>query len=495
MSYHKLKTLFREQSILNDVSGFLSWDMATYMPDESRKQRVEQIKIIYDYKKRIFDEIKKKDFFKKVTQAKLSDLDQQNYNLMKLKFEYFDCMPYKLIEKKTILGIECEGLWRKARIKNDFNIVKKKIVELVEVVRQEAEILSQEKQISRYDSLLEKYDRSLKTDYLNQIFPDIEKFIKKYSPLIEAQQKHNKYIKQNEFLDESEQIKLSKIFMKKLGFNFSKGRIDKSLHPFCGGSTDDIRITTRFDKENTFSCFDALMHETGHAIYEQGLPRKWVHQPVGTSGGMSLHESQSLFVEMQLIKSLPASTFIEKIISEHLMKKSSFWNSRNIFNIRNKIEKGFIRVDSDEVHYPLHIIHRFKIEYQIIEKNADISLLPDLWNQEFKKLFSLKVPNDNFGCLQDIHWYGGDFGYFPTYSIGAFIASQLKYKIKEDIPNMTFLIKKGEFKPITSWLKEKIHQKGNIFRINEILEKSTGEKLNTIHYKNHIKERYIKKVF
>ena len=219
--------------------------------------------------------------------------------------------------------------------------------------------------------------------------------------------------------------------MNKLGFDFNRGRIDKSLHPFCGGSSNDIRITTRFNKNDSFSCFDALMHETGHGLYEQNLPKKWQHQPLGSAGGMSLHESQSLFVEMQLIKSLPTSRFIEKVLKNKMNIDLGEFNYKNIYSFRNKVKKSFIRVDADEVHYPLHIIHRFNVEKKIIEENADVESLPDLWNEEFSKIFNYDVDSDNNGCLQDIHWYGGDFGYFPTYSIGAIIAAQLMSKIKE----------------------------------------------------------------
>ena len=177
------------------------------------------------------------------------------------------------------------------------------------------------------------------------------------------------------------------------------------------------------------------MHETGHALYEQSLPKKWMHQPIGNAGGMSLHESQSLFIEMQMIKSLPVSYYIEKILKK-IKKKSNIWNKENIYRIRNKVKKNFIRVEADEVNYPLHIIHRFNVEHKIIEENASINNLPDIWNEEFHRLFKLKVKNDKDGCLQDIHWFGGDFGYFPTYSIGAFIAAQLMNQIKNEIPDL-----------------------------------------------------------
>ena len=350
--------------------------------------------------------------------------------------------------------------------------------------------LSQIKNKKRYDCLLLKYDRSLDSKKLFKIFNRVEKFIKKKLPLIIKKQKN---IEIKDLLNEQDQFNLSKIFMKQLGFDFSRGRIDKSLHPFCGGGTQDVRITTRFSEEDSFSCFDALMHETGHALYEQGLPKKWSHQPIGSAGGMSLHESQSLFVEMQIIKSLPVSQFIQKTLEDKLDKDPNVWSSEVIYNIRNNVNPGYIRVDSDEVHYPLHIIHRFNIEYKIIEEDANVEHLPDLWNEEFSKTLGLDVHDDKSGCLQDIHWYGGDFGYFPTYSIGAFIAAQLACKVRTELINYDLNLKEGNFKPIIMWLRENIHNRGNFLKIDELLEESTDEKLNLKYFENHIIDRYIKK--
>ena len=490
MSYKNLKILFEEQSLINDISGILNWDMATYMPENSRRQRIKQITKLYDYKKNIFNVIKKNEFFNKVNEFELDKFDKINFELMKNKFDYFNSISVDKLKKKAELSIECEGLWREAKEKSNFNIVKNSFVKLVKSIKEESEILSQIKEKKKYDCLLFKYDRSLDSKQLFKIFNRVEKFIKKKLPLII---KNQKKIDFHDFLNEEDQFNLSKIFMKQLGFDFSRGRIDKSLHPFCGGGTQDVRITTRFTEEDSFSCFDALMHETGHALYEQGLPEKWAHQPIGSAGGMSLHESQSLFVEMQIIKSLPVSQFIQQILKDKLGKDPNVWSSEVIYNIRNSVTPGYIRVDSDEVHYPLHIIHRFNIEYKIIEEDANVEHLPDLWNEEFSKILGLDVHDDKSGCLQDIHWYGGDFGYFPTYSIGAFIAAQLACKVRTELKNYDLNLKEGNFKPIIKWLRDNIHNRGNFLKIDELLEESTDEKLNLKYFENHIIDRYIKK--
>ena len=239
------------------------------------------------------------------------------------------------LKKKAELSIECEGLWREAKEKSNFNIVKNSFVKLVKSIKEESEILSQIKEKKKYDCLLFKYDRSLDSKQLFKIFNRVEKFIKKKLPLIVNKQKKIEF---HDFLNEEDQFNLSKIFMKQLGFDFSRGRIDKSLHPFCGGSTNDIRITTRFNNDDSFSCFDALMHETGHALYEQGLPEKWSHQPLGSAGGMSLHESQSLFVEMQLIKSLSVSKYLEQIIRKNIGELNFF----NDYSLSNKIDPSIL---------------------------------------------------------------------------------------------------------------------------------------------------------
>ena len=490
MSYKNLKILFEEQSLINDISGILNWDMATYMPENSRRQRIKQITKLYDYKKNIFNVIKKNEFFNKVNEFELDKFEKINFELMKNKFDYFNSISVDKLKKKAELSIECEGLWREAKEKSNFNIVKNSFVKLVKLIKEESEILSQIKEKKKYDCLLSKYDRSLDSKQLFKIFNRVEKFIKKKLPLIVNKQKKIEF---HDFLNEEDQFNLSKIFMKQLGFDFSRGRIDKSLHPFCGGGTQDVRITTRFTEEDSFSCFDALMHETGHALYEQGLPQKWAHQPIGSAGGMSLHESQSLFVEMQIIKSLPVSQFIQQILKDKLGKDPNVWSSEVIYNIRNSVTPGYIRVDSDEVHYPLHIIHRFNIEYKIIEEDANVEHLPDLWNEEFSKTLGLDVHDDKSGCLQDIHWYGGDFGYFPTYSIGAFIAAQLACKVRTELINYDLNLKEGNFKPIIMWLRKNIHNRGNFLKIDELLEESTDEKLNLKYFENHIIDRYIKK--
>ena len=491
-TYKKLINFFKQLSIFDEISSILEWDMATLMPLKSRSSRIKQIKVLIQRKSEIFNEIKKLNLFKKINPSKLKKFEKRNFNLMQKEFDIFSNIPSKLMLRNQKLSVECEGKWREAKKNNNFNIVKKDLTNLFKSIKEKAKILSDLWGISEYDALLSLYDKSFDSEDITKFTTEIESFIKTNYGQFIKNYKQKKILDFDSFLSEKEQFELSKFVMNKFNFNFNKGRVDTSLHPFCGGFSDDIRITTRFNKKDFFSSFDALMHETGHALYEFGLPKSLKYQLIGKSGGMSLHESQSLFIEMQITKTKEFNIFLENLLKNKFNKSSLPWKSKNLFLKRNEIKKSFIRIEADEIHYPLHIIHRFNIEKNLIDDEKLISFLPDIWNAEFKKIFNLEVNSDNEGCLQDIHWFSGDFGYFPTYLIGAMIAAQLKNTLNKEIKDVNKKIKTGNFKVITKWLNEKIHVHGNKFSVDEILLKASGQKLNPIFYKNHLKNRYLK---
>ena len=251
--------------------------------------------------------------------------------------------------------------------------------------------------------------------------------------------------------------------MKQIGFDFSRGRLDKSEHPFCGGGTEDVRITTRYNESDPFSSLEGVMHETGHAMYELGLPREWQHQPVGRSRGMALHESQSLLVEMQITRSLAFKKFLSNFLHKEYDLKGKEWSSENLYTLGTRVNKTYIRVEADEVTYPLHIILRFNIEQMLFNNSLNVKDLPIFWNEEYKKLFGMEIDNDKNGCLQDIHWFAGLFGYFPTYSLGALASAQFSTFLRKDIGDLDRNIENGDFNPLIKWLRKNIHKKGSFF--------------------------------
>ena len=279
--------------------------------------------------------------------------------------------------------------------------------------------------------------------------------------------------------------------MKILGFDFTRGRLDKSEHPFCGGATDDVRITTRYSKKNPFSSLEGVMHETGHAMYELGLPKKWQYQPVGESRGMVMHESQSLLIEMQITRSLAFKKYLSKFLSNNFGFKGKEFSGNNLYTLGTRVKKSYIRVEADEVTYPLHIILRFNIEKMLLNKTLQVEDIPDAWNQEYKKLFGIDVDKDSNGCLQDIHWYAGLIGYFPTYTLGALTAAQFSYQLRKEIEDLDKKIIAGQFIDLMYWLKKNIHEKASFFSTNEVLEQVTNNSLNAKYFKEYITDRYL----
>lgn len=249
--------------------------------------------------------------------------------------------------------------------------------------------------------------------------------------------------------------------MSRLGFDFHHGRLDVSHHPFCGGISSDVRITTRYKEDEFLSSIMAISHETGHALYEQGLPEKWAIQPVGHSLGMAVHESQSLFIEMQICRSLEYIQFLAPMAQKYFENAENI-TQENIYYHYTKVQPGLIRVDADEVSYPLHVILRYEIEQQLFSSEITIADLPEVWNSSMQKYLGLSTQGDDKnGVMQDVHWPSGTFGYFPAYTFGALIAAQLFAAVSKSIPDIKEQLKRGDLMPLLHWLRENIHQKGN----------------------------------
>ena len=247
----------------------------------------------------------------------------------------------------------------------------------------------------------------------------------------------------------------------------------------------------RYNNENPFSSLDGVMHETGHALYELNLPKDWMHQPAGKSRGMAMHESQSLLIEMQITRSLAFKKFLSNTLNKKFNIKDKATNPDNLYKLGTRVNKSFIRVESDEVTYPLHIILRFNLERKIFNNEINIADIPDAWNDEFNRLFNLSINKDTDGCLQDIHWFAGLFGYFPTYSLGALTAAQFASQLRTDQKELDKEIENGEFSNLVNWLKKNIHEKASFFSTNEVLEQVTKSPLNAKYFKEYITNRYL----
>ena len=351
--------------------------------------------------------------------------------------------------------------------------------------------MSERFQCSKYESLVQKYEPLANIEYISNVFEDLQPFLLSSIEQIIEKQKKDTFLTINHTISPDTQNDIASSLMKIVGFDFSRGRLDKSEHPFCGGATEDVRITTRYSETDPFSSLEGVMHETGHAMYELGLPSEWQHQPAGRSRGMAMHESQSLLIEMQITRSLAFKKFLSNFLKTSFNFNGNEWSANNLYTLGTRVNKTYIRVEADEVTYPLHIMLRFNLEKMLINKTLKIKDIPDMWNEEYKKLFGIDVDNEANGCLQDIHWYAGLIGYFPTYSLGALTSAQFAYALRKELPELDKEIEQGNFKPLIDWLRKNIHEKASFFSTNEVLEQVTNSPLNAKYFKEYITKRYL----
>ena len=490
-AYIKLKEIFREASLSSDIAGILHWDMSTMMPSNSRNQRAEQLAYL---SKITHDKVSSDKVRDLILEAKHEELNQNDiYNLREIEREHklTSSLPSDLVQQISKTAAKCEGEWQEARKNSNFNLLKNTLSELINLTKEEADILGKVFNLSPYEALVNKFEPGLNIKLITDVFDDLQQFLTPLIDTIIEKQKSQKILPIQDKISEKQQKDIAEYIMRLIGFDFKRGRLDKSAHPFCGGSTNDVRITTRYNADNPFSSLDGVMHETGHAMYELNLPEKWSHQPVGKSRGMAMHESQSLMIEMQITRSHAFKKFLSNLLKDKFNIKDRSLDSDNLYFLGTRVEKSFIRVESDEVTYPLHIILRFNLERKIFNNEISVNDIPDAWNEEYKRLFDKKVIKDSDGSLQDVHWYAGLFGYFPTYSLGALTAAQFAYQLRIDLPELDSNIENGNFEELITWLKTNIHEKASFFSTNEVLEQVTNSSLNAKYFKNYINNRYL----
>src|SRR5579883_1441572 len=279
--------------------------------------------------------------------------------------------------------------------------------------------------------------------------------------------------------------------MAALGFDFDHGRLDVSAHPFSSGAPDDVRITTRYDERDFSKALMGVLHETGHALYKRNLPARWRLQPVGAARGMAIHESQSLLVEMQVCRSLAFMQFAAPVLREVFGGDGPGWEAEALYRRATRVRRGLIRVDADEVTYPAHVILRYRLERAMLAGDLAVRDLPAAWAESMRDLLGIVPDNDRDGCLQDIHWFDGSWGYFPTYTLGAMIAAQLFETARAALGGLEAAIASGRFGPLLAWLRDKVHSQGSLMSTAELVENATGRPLGTQSFERHLRARYL----
>jgi carboxypeptidase Taq len=485
-AYARLEGRFAKLSHLDQAAGFLHWDMSAVMPDGGAESRGEQLASLASLSHDLLVAPEVSDWLEAAEQEGLEDWQAANLREMRRDWLHASAVPADLVEKLSRAGSACEMVWRKARPASDFKSVIEPLTKMFDLTREAAEIKSQALGVSPYDALLDQYEPGGRSADIARIFEDIAGFLPGFLAEVLTKQGTAPAALDGPFPRDIQKV-VGLEMMKTLGFDFEHGRLDQSAHPFCGGTPDDVRITTRYDEGDFITSLFGVIHETGHALYEQGLPRDWRHQPVGRARGMSVHESQSLLMEMQACRSRAFFRFVAPKLAETFGRK---WDADALYDATMRVEPGFIRVDADEVTYPAHVILRFRLEQALIAQELKIADLPAAWNEGMRDLLGITPPDDRRGCLQDIHWYDGAIGYFPTYTLGAMTAAQLFDAASKALPDLEGDLAAGRFAPLLGWLRTNVHAKASRYSTDELLRQATGKPLDAEIFKAHLRRRY-----
>jgi carboxypeptidase Taq len=492
-AYQELSQRFRRLGLLGDTLSVLNWDTAAMMPDGAAAARAEQAATlsVLIHEQQTDPRV---GALLAAAEAQPGLDGWQRANLAEIRRTYLHAtaLPADLVERLSKASSACEMAWRAARPANDFAGLLPLLRTVLELTREEAAAKAAALGCAPYDALLDQYEPGGKSSEIDRLFAELGSFLPELTGrVLEHQHSRSAPLPLDGPFDVAAQRALGMRLMTALGFEFAHGRLDVSHHPFCGGTPDDVRITTRFDPADFTSALMGVLHETGHALYERGLPADWRHQPVGQARGMSLHESQSLLVEMQACRSHAFAAFVAPLARAAFERAGPAWEADNLHRLATRVEPGLIRVDADEVTYPAHVILRYRLERALLAGDLALAELPGAWRDGMRELLGIVPPDDKDGCLQDIHWPSGAWGYFPTYTLGAMTAAQLFAAARARLPGLLDDLARGDFSRLLGWLRENVHAKGSRFSASEILEQATGSPLTVDAFKRHLEARYL----
>jgi carboxypeptidase Taq len=429
--------------------------------------------------------------FEAAAAADLSETDQASLVEMRRQWLQVNRLPQDLVEAQSLAGARCEHAWRTQRKANDWQGFVGNFREVVKLARQEAQFLADATGATRYEALMDKFEPGMREDAITALFGDVKTWLPGLIGQVIEKQKSEPVLAATGPFPIEQQRALGVDVMGLLGFDFEGGRLDISTHPFCGGVPQDVRITTRYNEATFAPSLMGIIHETGHARYEQRLPRDTLHLPVGRARSMGIHESQSLSFEMQLARSPAFLQLVAPLVKKHLGQQAAL-EADNLARLSTRVTRGLIRVDADELTYPAHVILRFEIERALIAGEIEAEDIPALWAAKMQDYLGVDVAgNFENGCMQDIHWPAGMFGYFPSYTLGAMYAAQYFATIRQQHPDLDARIASGDLSPVMNWLDANIWSQASRWSTDALVTRATGEPLNASHFRRHLEARYL----
>jgi carboxypeptidase Taq len=421
----------------------------------------------------------------------LDDFARANLVEIRRDWRASNALPQALVEAQSLASARCEHAWRSQRPANDWAGFLENFREVLRIGREVAQRLSDATGLAPYDALMDRYEPGTTSAEVDRVFGDLQQWLPGLVRQVRERQSHDSVVQPTGPFAKAAQRALSLEVMGLLGFDFDGGRLDESAHPFSGGVPEDTRLTTRYREDDLMQSLMGTIHETGHARYEQNLPREWLAQPIANARSMAIHESQSLSFEMQLGRSRAFAGLLAPKLRAHFGDQAAF-EPDNLHRLMTRVRPGFIRVDADELTYPAHVILRYGIERELIKGSLQAEDIPARWDEGMQSLLGVDTRgNYANGCMQDVHWSGGAFGYFPCYTLGAMYAAQWFAAIRAQTPNLDARTASGEFAPVFDWLRANIWSQASRWPTAELARRATGEALNPLHFRRHLEARYL----
>ena len=484
----------KELSAFGGIAALLGWDQMTYMPPKGALDRSEQNSLIsrLAHEKIVSDKLWKhiENLSKPKNFENLSSNDKSVVKRLKKDVEKARMIPSNFVERMVKATTLAYPAWQEAREKSKFKIFLPHLKKIVELEKEYCSYINLPG--PRYNSLLDDYEEGMTVDKLKKEFSYLKPQLVE---LLEKIKSSKLFKNQNEMdmkVTIEKQRELCNDVIKILLLPKDKSRLDVSTHPFTTSmGYNDVRITTNFERKNPLFSFFSTVHEAGHALYELGMPKdEFKDTVISDSPSLGLHESQSRFWENMICRSKQFWNYFYPIFKNKSPKEFNDIDIDVWYRYVNSVKPSFIRVEADELTYCLHVILRFELENSLMDERIEVTELPELWNEKMNEMLGITPKNDKDGVLQDMHWSGGSFGYFPTYAIGSIYSSQLFKKLTDGNPTVFTEIEKGDFKNIIKWLRENVHRYGRMITADEIIKNVCGEGLNAKVFINYLKNKY-----
>jgi len=490
-AYDELKRIWTQLHHFGHLQAIAGWDQSAMMPPKGNDARANAMAEMEGLLHRLRTDPKLATLLASADGEPLDDVARANLVEIRRDWRASNALPQALVEAQSLAAARCEHAWRSQRPANDWVGFLENFHEVLRIAREIAQRLSDATGLAPYDALMDQFEPGTTSADVDRVFGDLQQWLPGLVQQVRDKQARETVVSPTGPFAKAAQRAMSLDVMGLLGFDFDGGRLDESAHPFSGGVPEDTRLTTRYREDDLMQSLMGTIHETGHARYEQNLPREWLGQPISNARSMGIHESQSLSFEMQLGRSRAFAGLLVPRLRAHFGDQAAF-EPDNLHRLMTRVKPGFIRVDADELTYPAHVILRYGIEKKLIDGSLKAEDIPALWDEGMQSLLGVDTRgNYSNGCMQDVHWSGGAFGYFPCYTLGAMYAAQWFAAIRRQTPDLDARIARGDLAPAFDWLRANIWTQASRWPTAELAKRATGEALNPQHFRRHLEARYL----